>query len=84
MEFSERRQPWTTCNNERSPVFAVRCRVAGPEDNALVALDAANGKPLYSSESEFWSTASQMAIANGHVCFAAGNTLDRFGIPLER
>lgn len=55
--------------------------------NALIALEAATGKELYSSGDAIKPVAyaPALAVANGHICFAdAGYSLYCFGIPMER
>ena len=60
-------------------VFALS---SGP--TVLRALDALTGKVLFASHEEIGGTDSYVALANGHVCFTAQNSLLCYGIPIER
>jgi hypothetical protein len=55
---------------------------SGP--TVLRAFDALTGKVLFASHEEIGGTDSYIALANGHVCFTAQNSLFCYGIPIER
>jgi outer membrane protein assembly factor BamB len=50
---------------------------------ALKALNAQTGREIYSSSEPVQISAPDLAVANGHICFA-GDALYCFGIPMER
>jgi outer membrane protein assembly factor BamB len=50
----------------------------------LRAFDALTGKVLFASHEEIGGTDSYLALANGHVCFTAQNSLLCYGLPIER
>ena len=54
------------------------------DGGALLALDAGSGRELFSSGMiGSRGRSSALAIANGHVCFAASQTLFCYGLPIE-
>jgi outer membrane protein assembly factor BamB len=55
-----------------------------PAPAVLRAFDALTGKVLFASHEEIGGTDSYVALANGHVCFTAQNSLFCYGIPIER
>ncbi len=58
----------------------------GPTHATLYGLEASSGKVLYSSGDAISSNvrSQEVAVANGHVCFAAADAVYCFGIPIDR
>lgn len=82
---------WTSDNlsGPGTPVVTngvVMVLAAGPANDTLMALDAATGRILYSSEPIRPHTSpSSLAVANGHICFGSlDNALSCYGTPMER
>ena len=70
---------------EKAPASARVNGIVFSVKSNLIANDAGTGKQLYLSAEDIPAPIAPggLAIANGHVCFAAANTLYCFGIPFE-
>ncbi len=84
-KHSQREPAWTSarkiiCGSPAvsNGVVFVSCGIG------LTAFDAATGKQLYSSGPIAAGPVLNLAVANGHICFVAADTLYCFGIPMER